>query len=247
MTVPHIDTHIHATAYRGEKPDPEATVSAVLARCGDQGLDFAGVVEHFWHSVQCLRQLSAEFAICGPSVPSAIGTELNMVDPSGQVDGVSEECIAAGIQFTLAGMHWVPPSITTAAECIAYSHKTMIAVVRCNPWVDVVVHPWRLARGVAQKFDEGGWRFGLVPEALLVELAEVLREHGTACEIHVGDIVDLEDPDYHRFIDILMERGVLLTVGSDTHGLDGIGRTAPIYDFLDAYGVMADQIWIPAS
>ena len=45
----------------------------------------------------------------------------------------------------------------------------------------------------------------------------------------------------------LIEGGVKLVMGSDAHGVEGVGRTRPCRDFLAESGVRPDQIWTPPT
>ncbi len=248
--IPNTDTHIHATCYRAAGADPQATMVGVLERCVAAQVDRAGVVEHLGgpkHPLSCLFDLSEAFRACEHPLPAAVGVELNMVDESGELSGTEEDCQAAQMGFALAGIHWTPPGIRTTQECLAHNHRVIMAALVNNPWIDVVVHPWRTARAERLRTPDEPWQFSLVPDNIIDEFVDELLLRSVACEIHRCDEVDFPDPAFGAFVGKLLDRGVPLAVGSDVHGLDGIGRANSICKFLAAYGAASGDVWFPGS
>jgi len=252
MRIHRADLHIHATRYRAVGPKWDVTVSAVLQRCAASGVEYAGVLEHLSrngpkHPLSCLLELAAEFRACEHPIPASLGAEVNIIDTTGELDATEADREAAGLDFVLAGIHYTPPEVTTVRQCVENDLRAIVAAIERNPWVDAIAHPWRPARRARLRQADEPWSFALVPESVLVELADALGAHRTACEVHYCDVADFADAAYHHFIDVLLNRRVPLAIASDTHGLEGIGRTKPIYEFLEARRVPGELIWLPKS
>ena len=246
--IPRTDTHIHATRYRADGPRADVTVAAVLARCAEVGIERAGVIEHLGgrrHPMACLLELAAEFRRIPHPIEARLGTEVGIAGADGAVDvdeGVREQ---AGLDFVLAGEHGVPPGVTELDEYLDWSHRALMAVAQGCAWVDVLAHPWRVARGLAIRTRETGWSFSLVPERRVVELADALAQAGKALEVHSSAAGDFGDPAYGRMIDTMLARGVRLALASDAHQLAHIGGAEPAHAFLIARGVPPELIWFP--
>lgn len=249
MKIPRTDTQIHATRYRADRPSVEVTVAACIERCVAEGVEYAGILEHLggWrHPIESLFELMAEFGRLEPAIPVAIGMEVGTRDTEGTLDGTEADRETVGLDFVLAESSSMPDSVTTVEAFIEYDHRCQMAATR-TPWVDVIVHPWTTHQKRLQRAGyEGEWRFSLIPESFLVEWADALADHQTACEINTKNIAFFEDPLYLHFIELLVERGVRIAVGSDAHRLDGIGSAGPIYDFLEEKEVPPELIWFPS-
>ena len=168
-----------------------------------------------------------------------------MTDESGALSATSADRDEAGLDFVLAGIHWTPPHVETMQQSLAYNHHVIMAALEHNPWIDVVAHPWRPARHERLRPDGTLWRFASIPDDLIEEFVDALAAHGVAYELHHSDAGDLADPAFVRLIRLLLERHVPIAVGSDTHNLDGIGRTRPLHEFLESQGLGPEQIWFP--
>lgn len=248
MPIPRTDTHIHVTRYR-ETPKEEVTVPAVLARCVEVGLDRVGLVEHLSlgerHKFAFLLELAAAFRAADQPLPAALGTEVNMIDETGALEGSYAQRQEAGLDYVLAGIHYVPPEIASLQECFERNHRVMLAAMARNPWIDVVAHPWRPAMRQQLRPDGEPWSLALAPEPMIRDFVVALAQHGTACEVHATDARAFPDPAFDRFVDMLLEAKVRLAVASDAHNLEGIGGADPIFDYFEAQGVAAEQIWFP--
>jgi len=246
--IPRTDTHIHATRYRADRARADVTVAAVLARCAEVGLERVGVIEHLGgqrHPLECLLELAAEFRSIPHPIEARLGTEIGILGGGRTVDMDESVRDEAGLDFVLAGEHGVPPGVEDLDEYLEWSHRKLMAVAEGAAWVDVIAHPWRVARGLATRTREGGWEFSLVPERRIVELADALAATGKAIEVHSSAAGDFADPAYGRMIDTMLARGVRLALASDAHRLEHIGGAEPAHAFLTARAVAPEMIWFP--
>ncbi|MBB30563.1 MAG: hypothetical protein CME25_16860 [Gemmatimonadetes bacterium] len=248
MTIPRIDTHIHATAYRSDKPNRDVTVAGCIENCATKRITAAGIVEHLggWrHPIECLYDLMKEFRQLDPGFPVAIGAEFGIKGPEGKLDGTEADKNAVGLDFVLAESAATPDNLKTVDELIEFDHRCQM-VAATIPWVDVIVHPWAM---IQKRLDRAGidveWQFSSLPDSFLVEWADALAAGNTACEINTKNIRFFEEPLYIEFIDLLVKRRVRIAVGSDAHRLKKIGSAEPIYRFLEEQMVPAELIWYP--
>ncbi|MDA0747894.1 MAG: hypothetical protein O2954_15345 [bacterium] len=248
MRIPRTDTQIHATRYRADRPKPEVSVAACLERCVEEGIEYAGILEHLggWrHPLESLKELAAEFRSLESPIPTAIGMEVNTRDTKGTMDGTEADKDAVGLNFVLAESASIPEELVSVDAFVEYDHRCQMAATR-HAWVDVIVHPWtRIEKRLRGMGYEGEWRFSMIPEAFFVEWADALATHVTACEMNSKNIAFFDEPLYVHFIDLLVERKVKIAVGSDAHVLDAIGAAAPIYGFLEKRQVPPELIWFP--
>ncbi|GEM_PF-1997453 len=248
MTIPRVDTHIHATSYRADRPSKEVTVAACFERCLEENIASVGILEHLggWrHPIACLHDLKAEFLQLEPGIPVALGMEVNIHGPDGTMDGTEADRNELGLDFVLAESSSTPADLSSVQDLVEFDHKCQMAATQTS-WVDVIVHPWSI---VQKRLDSAGleetWHFSDVPFIYLEEWADALADCNTACEINTKNIKFFEDPLYIEFIGILVKRGARIAIGSDAHKLERIGSTEPIYQFLEAQGFPAELIWFP--
>jgi len=248
--LPVTDTHIHATCYRAARARPEVTVQAVLARCAETGVERAGVVEHLGgpaHPPECLFDLARAFRATPHPVRAALGAEVNIRDDTGGLDGTAMIRESASLDFVLAGIHGMPPEIVTIEAGLELCHRSYLAAIAQNAWIDVIAHPWRPSRKSALRGGGPPWSFEGVPGALRDELRDALAGAGIAYEVHTSDRVDFNDPAFGAFIRDLAAAGVPLAVGGDSHDLESIGAAREICTFLDTCGVSPKQVWFPET
>jgi histidinol phosphatase-like PHP family hydrolase len=252
MSLPRIDTQIHATRYRADTPKEDVTVAACLQRCAEVGIEHAGIIEHLgnWrHPVECLEDLAAEFRALTPPIPASIGVEMRVMDTDGNLNGDQALLERIGLDFTLVESEEIPDAasgIDSVQGFIEFDHRCQMGAVLQNPWIDVVVHPWGTHRKRLRKLGyEGEWRFDMVPEAFLWEWVDALADRDTACEVNSKNIPLFNHPTYNAFIERLISRRIRIAIGSDSHDLSAIGTAAPIYDFLESKGAPPDLIFRP--
>ena len=248
MEIPRIDTHIHVTAYREDKPSSDVTVAACIERCVTHGITSAGMIEHLggWrHPIGCLHDLMTEFRQLNSSLPVAIGMEVNIQGPDGTLDGTEADREAVGLDFVLAESSSIPENLQSIEALVEFEHRCHMVATQL-PWVDVIVHPWTIIqKRLSRAGIEEEWRFSDIPQSFLVEWADALAACNTACEINTKNISFFEEPLYIDFIDLLVKRRVKIAVGSDAHQLDRIGSAEPIYRFLEEREVPSELIWYP--
>ncbi|MBT3341730.1 MAG: hypothetical protein HN712_02265 [Gemmatimonadetes bacterium] len=250
MTIPRVDTQIHASRYRTDGPKMDATVAASIDACVAQGITHAGILEHLgnWrHPVECLHDMMTEFRTLDPPIAVAMGMEVNTRDTDGTMDGTKEDRERVGLDFVLAESSSTPGEITSVEDFIEYDHRCRMAAT-AHDWIDVIVHPYTTQEKRLKRAGwEGDWSFDLIPEAFLDEWADALATHGTACEINTKNIAFFEEPKYLWFMKQLIERRVQIAIGSDAHHPDSIGTAEPIYSFCEQLGVPPDLIWWPLT
>jgi histidinol phosphatase-like PHP family hydrolase len=102
--------------------------------------------------------------------------------------------------------------------------------------MDIMAHPFRVFR-----------RSGLdTPEELFPVMAKLLKKHDVAAELNFHTN---EPPP--KFVEICLNEGVNLSLGSDSHNLYEVGEFHPHLELLNSLGCSGDSLrnvlWHPPS
>ena len=248
---PRTDFHIHATRYRLGESREEMSVAAIVRRCEEHALSAVGIVEHLnrspKHPLECMDALAEEFATVSSDLSLFLGVEVDIEDENGTVTASSETVERLGLHFVLAAVHGLNARPATIDEYIEYYHRALMATVERVDFVDVIVHPWTARQPLARQGVSDECPFGRIPEPCLLEFAEALADRDKAVEINRKAHKDFDDPAYRRFLAILRDRGVRISLGSDAHRMDAIGTTFAADRFLQEIGFPPEQIWTPGD
>lgn len=249
--LPVTDFHMHATAHRLGNPKPHHTVRAVIERCCELGVETAGIMEHLnassIHPLTCLEALVAEFRSLTPPFPCYVGTEVDILDDAGSVSCGPSVRDDLGLDYMLAAVHLDPDAIPDVTAYIEEEFRRMLGVIEHNPFVDVIAHPW----GEGIRWQRAGhiesWSYAMIPDACQEAFIEKAGKHGKAIELSFSGKNTLDDDAYRRFVCLVRDAGVCITVGSDAHDLQGIERAVPAARALGELGFNKQQLWDPPA
>ncbi|MDP6381050.1 MAG: hypothetical protein QF662_06870, partial [Phycisphaerae bacterium] len=135
--------------------------------------------------------------------------------------------------FLIGAIHALPSGRGHADTNLAVGEYLFLLESLLKQGVDVLAHPMRYLRG-------GDFE---LPESLFSIVAGLLRKYGVAAEMNFHH----QGPE-PEFVRMLVESGVKLALGSDTHKLWEVGELYPNIRLLDGLGLGAsldDILWRP--
>jgi HisJ family histidinol phosphate phosphatase len=244
VSLPRFDLHVH-TAYSGHSA-PDATVPLMLASAAGAGMTKLAISEHVptvvadveeWRKLKgdrrVLEAVAADILRAQPRSDKPellLGAEIDAdpfaLDGSLMLDDVS------GIDYVLASSHLFPGGeafwfenvtvVETARARIISEWVEWMTRVAANPAIDAIAHPGALigARHLIEVFDERVVK-------LLSPMLESMAAHSTAFELNELLGRKLPAPareSYPGLVRHARALGVRFTLGSDAHGLAGVGR-----------------------
>lgn len=211
--VPAADFHMHTTW-----TDGEATVAAMHSRAVEVGLEVVLFSEHARRSSgEWFEEFASEVrALPSESCLALVGVESKIDDFDGTLDareGILELC-----DLVMASVHRFPGEVVfEVGDAAGYSKQQAIdlefRLARAalnNPRVDILGHPF----GMCYR------RFGFAPpEDKMRELIEEAAGTGVAVEVNCH-----YHPDPWRLIDWCEAAGAPISLGSNAHSLETVGR-----------------------
>jgi len=247
------DYHIH-TGHIGCSGNT-ATVGQIYRRCEDVGLTSIAITDHLntLDQQDKHRAIKADMDADTTSMEVFFGVELDIPPHSAPLpyNKVIKENI--GFQFAIGGVHGTYLRSYDLDRLISIQHQALCKAA-ADPLIDVVVHPWWFSYG---EFERNGFPWfndlSVVPQELHLEFARTAVGNGTAVEVNAGAIhcnprySDEFKAQYNEYIKLLVGEGVKLSVCSDAHGLDHLGRTRVVEEVLEGLGVPDDAFWHPAQ
>jgi len=248
---PRTDFHIHATRYRLGESREEMSVAAIARRCEEHALSAVGIVEHLnrspKHPLKCMDTLAEEFVTVSSELSLFLGAEVDIEDEQGTVTASSETVERLGLHFVLAAVHGLNARLDSIEAYIEYYHRALMATVERVDFVDVIAHPWTARQPLARQGISDECPIGRIPDSYLLEFVEALADRDKAIEINRKAHKDFDDPSYRRFLTVLRDRGVRISLGSDAHRMDAIGTTFAADRFLQEIDFPPEQIWTPGD
>ena len=243
------DLHTHSTY-----SDGKGTLHDNIHAAEAMGLSHIALTDHLnlskrnWLD-EALEELRSVPPL-GYKVKILKGAEASLLDRNGRIS--LDEAAAEKLDLVLCDMGW--HSLGFSGDEPTISRDEIVErIAQCfinlcqNPLVDVVAHPFNFGRHT--KF--------IVPPAeigfdYLLQIADAFTSHNTAFEvmnnawwwhptIHPGEFTD----QYVRIVKFFAERGVRFTIGSDAHGIGGIGNLGWSRHVLKEADVPPDQIVDP--
>lgn len=211
--VPLVDFHMHTTWTDGQHSVAEMHAAAVAA-----GLKCILYSEHARRtSGPWFQQFAAEVrALPDNACRALVGVEAKVANFDGALD-LSDET-RASCDLVMASVHRFPgetaivkgrPPLMPADEVMDIEFRLSRAAIRAGG-ADILGHPF----GMSYR------RFGIVPCIELVEaLMEECAAHGVAFEVNAH-----YHPDPWRFVDMCCQRGAAVSLGSNAHHRDEIGK-----------------------
>ncbi|HEX5872206.1 MAG TPA: PHP domain-containing protein [Longimicrobium sp.] len=208
----NVDLQIHT-----DQTDGEASVEQVLAAAAERGLAAIAFTEHVRYSTDWfdgfaarIRRESQRF----PGLDTFVGCEAKALDDRGGFD--CPRSILDACDIVLGSVHRLPdgkggflrfeempPDELAEMEC-----EYALGLMRSAP-IHVLAHPG----GMYQR------HFGVYPEPLFRRMMEVSEQTGVAVEINSSYLRDVD-----AFLRLCQELNPYVSVGSDAHRLDELGR-----------------------
>ncbi len=212
-------------------------------------MDAVGVVEHLKdeprHPLECFRRLVQDFRETTSPLSLFVGAELDILDERGTVSGSAGIRQELGLDYCMAAVHGLGQQVHNLDEYMGRRHALMMGAVDGCHFVDVIAHSWSIGGIVMASGLVKHWDFSLIPERYLEEFIRGLARTGKALEVNWRDVRDGNDPAYVKFLHAARKAGVKVSVGSDAHDLEFIGRSLVICEFLERAGFFAGDIWTP--
>ena len=231
------DLHTHST-YSDGKGSLHDNIHAAEA----MGLSYIALTDHLrvderdWVD-EALEELKDEPPE-GYEVKILKGAEASLLDSSGRIS--IDEDAAAKLDIVLCDMVWNSLGFSKK-EFPVPKDQIIGRIVECfinlcrNPLVNVIAHPFNFGRHTVE-FSHSASREVVVSPAeiqidRLLKIADAFASHNTAFEVmnnawwwhplmHPREFTD----QYINVVKLFAQRGVRFTIGSDAHGIGGIGN-----------------------
>lgn len=208
----NVEFQVHTT-----QTDGHGTIDEVLEAARDRGVGALAFTEHvrldtpwFPDFARRVREAARRF----PGVRVLVGCEAKALDTAGTLDVADE--VRAECDLVLGSVHRFPdgaggylrfedfsPAALADAEC-----ALAVGLLRHAP-IDVLAHPG----GMYQR------RHGRYPDDLYREMMAASLERGVAIEINASYLADFD-----AFLRLCDEMNPWVSIGSDVHRLDEMGR-----------------------
>jgi putative hydrolase len=207
------DLHVHTS-----RTDGQADAEAILARAEERGLRCVAFTEHVRRDSGWFGEFADDVrrrARAHPRLEVLVGCEAKALDARGALDASGEILDACEIvlgsvhRFAREGGGFLDAAAMSREELAEREHEWALGLVR-SPRVDVLAHPGGMyAR-----------RHGAdLPEPLMSTLVDEARARGVAVEINASYLKDAD-----RMLALLDELNPYVSLGSDVHALDDLGR-----------------------
>lgn len=243
------DLHTHST-YSDGKGSLHDNIHAAEA----MGLSHIALTDHLrvdkWDWVdEALEELKDE-PPQGYKVKILKGAEASLLDSSGSIS--VDEKAATKLDIVLCDMGW--HSLEFSGKVSRIPRELIIErIVQCfvnlchNPLVDVIAHPFNFGRHTEVVISPAE-----IPVDCLVRIADAFVSQNTAFEVmnnawwwhplmDPGEFTD----QYVNIVRFFAQRGVRFTIGSDAHGIGGVGNLGWSKYVLTEAGVPLAQIVDP--
>jgi putative hydrolase len=207
-----VDWQVHTTW-----SDGRADVRSTLAAGHERGLAAIALTEHVRRDTTWFGEFASTVRREARAVPGMdvyVGCEAKVLDEEGTLDVPDE--IRAECDLVLGVVHRFPDgrggflgfNRLDWEACAEIEWRLTRGLLRAAP-IDVLGHPG----GMTQR------RFGRYPAALFRKMLEASGERGIAVEINSSYVADWEG-----FLDLCAEVNPLVSIGSDAHGPEEVGR-----------------------
>ncbi len=223
--VAKFDLHIHSNY-----SDGKATPALMVEAAESQGLEAVAVTDHGPDLSVGIKRADIPRVIedvrragKGLKVKVLLGFETNVVNEFGAID--IDDSVIEQIDFLTMGIHYISGA-TEPNEVAKVYLKSAISAIDKNQ-IDIFAHPF---------FLHGPLLPHLAPEEIgrFVRLA---AERGTAMEINVKYRAPDED-----FLRLCLREGVRLSVGSDAHWPEEVGKVDWALEVLERIGAKKEDL-----
>ncbi len=197
--------------------DGEATIEQLLASARQRKLSALAFTEHVRRDTSWFGTFARAVRTAAQAYPDLtvyVGCEAKALDTAGSLD--ASETILAECDVVLGSVHRFPdgrgryldPGALAADACAEREFALALGLVKAAP-IDVLAHPG----GMSLR------QHGSFPEPLFRRLMEAARERGVAVEINSSYLRDVP-----AFLRLCAEVNPLVSIGSDVHRLEELGR-----------------------
>lgn len=208
------DLHLHTT-----HTDGHSTVREMLTAASESGLALVAFTEHVRRGIDWFDAFYAEVrreAAAFPSMRVLIGIEAKALDLSGGLD--ADPATIARAEVVLGACHnfpdgrggFVGAKELSAVQAAEIEFQALWELLD-HPELDVLAHPGAYTRK----------HFGSFPEEGLRLLAWKAARNGRAIELN-GEYVPADE--FERLIAVCAEEGAWVTLGSNAHRAEEVGR-----------------------
>lgn len=221
------DLHIH-TEYCGHAAG--MTVEAICRRGEELGLRAIAITDHIYgaDSAGVIERIRADVEAAKPKLKVYVGAEIDV--DSDYTDGRLAAQIPAGLDYVIAGFHYVPTlghypwkrqDRRLDEETFLQVWESSLLGVVSQKGVHTMAHPGRMLAACMdlEVYFEHGLR-------VLSKAAEISAENGIAWEVNELTMHRLKpywQQQWYRIYEVALAAGVKLVFGSDAHTLDWIG------------------------
>jgi len=212
------DLHLHTTF-----TDGKSSTAEMLAAASAAGLALVAFTEHVRRGIDWFDRFYSEVrreACAYPAMRILIGIEAKAYDLSGGLD--ADAATLAQAEVVLGACHnypdgrdgFVAASDLTAARAAELEFQALWELLD-HPELDVLAHPGALTRR----------HFGTFPEEGLRLLIWKAARNGRAVELN-GEYTPPEE--FERMLDWCRQEGAWVSLGSNAHHADEVGRIGRI-------------------
>ncbi len=240
------DLHIHATAYN-MSPTVDHSVANVVKQCRQNGLDYAGILEHLnfnkKHPLHCIESLIADFRELELPNSFFVGVEAD-INPDGSDSCGTELRQQLGLDYIIGSVHLGPQHFEDVEDYIDEELQRITNTLQHNTNIDIIGHPW--VQGI--RWERNGtiahWDFGMVPDTYLEQIIDLAISHKKAIEVNNLPGIFVQE-SYQLFLKKLLTSEVKISVGSDAHRMENIKESNIRTQILEQLGFTDERIWIP--
>ncbi len=211
--LPRIDLHVHSNF-----SDSNATILDIVRVAEKKGLEMVGISDH--HNDLPPKKFNRYIKVIerwdqNSDVSVMKGIEID-VGPDG-VESLVDERSLNKLDYVIASIHdsGLDRNKTKKFDALKFAIKSDV--------VDVIGHP----------------NIGF-SEDLMVELANIAKDYGTAFEINSSYKVPRD-----QFLRICLNNSVKLSIGSDSHSLESVGNIKWCINALERNNVELNDLFFP--
>lgn len=224
------DLHIH-TEYCGHAAG--MTVEAICRQSEELGLRAIAITDHIYgpDSIGVVDKIRTDVAAARPKLKVYVGAEIDV--DSDYTDGRLAAAIPAGLDYVVAGFHFVPTmghypwkiaDRRLDEETFLDVWESSLLGVAGLQGVHVMAHPGRMLAACMDL--DLYFEHGL---SVLSRAAEISAANGIAWELNeltMHRLTSHWQSQWYRVYEVALEAGVKLVFGSDAHTLEWIGSHA---------------------
>ncbi|HEV3257593.1 MAG TPA: PHP domain-containing protein [Gemmataceae bacterium] len=208
----NVDYQVHTT-----RTDGAASIAELLAAARARGLAALAFTEHVRRDTPWFAEFAAavrQAAQACPDLQIHVGCEAKVLDADGTLD--ASEAVLAECTLVLGSVHRFPDgqggyldfANLGAAACAELEYELALGLLRRAP-IHVLAHPG----GMTQR------RHGCFPRERLRKILDASLDRGIAIEINTSYLRDVRG-----FLDLCADVNPYVSIGSDVHHLDELGR-----------------------